>query len=156
MRGQGLLCAVCALLLGAGAISCHLEVDLGEEGSKPARTTQGGGFEVDVRRAPLAKAPDPSDAAGSGQVGICDPGAAPVIIVVVPSPKKVESASELWKATPIVARDPETVVFADGRIVTSRLEATGDHLQTLGWTHRDIEIVGGLPAATGAWQRRSG
>jgi len=78
------------------------------------------------------------------------------MIVVVPSPKKVESASELWKATPIVARDPETVVFADGRIVTSRLEATGDHLQTLGWTHRDIEIVGGLPAATGAWQRRSG
>jgi len=156
MRGQGLLCAVCALLLGAGAVSCHLELDLGGERAKPARTFQDGGLEVDVRQALLSKAPDPSDAAGSGQAGICDPSAAPVMIVVVPSPKKVESASELWKATPIVARDPETVVFADGRIVTSRLEATGDHLQTLGWTHRDIEIVGGLPAATGAWQRRSG
>jgi hypothetical protein len=156
MRGLGLLCIVCALLLGAGAISCRLEFDLAEEPAKLTRTTPEGGFDVDVRQAPLSKAPDPSDAAGSGQAGICDPGATPVVIVVVPSPKKVESASELWKATPIVVRDPETVVFADGRIVTSRLEATGDHLQSLGWTHRDIEIVGGLPAATGAWQRRSG
>ena len=77
-------------------------------------------------------------------------------IVVVESPRKVKSAAGLWKTTPVVLQDPETVVFADGRIVTSRLDATGEHLQSLGWAHRDIEIVGGLPAASGAWQRRRG
>jgi hypothetical protein len=111
---------------------------------------------TDARNAPLSKIPQESQVEGSGQVGICDPGASPVMIVVVESPRKVKSASALWKATPIVVQDPETVVFADGRIVTSRLEATGEHLQSLGWAHRDIEIVGGLPAASGAWQRRSG
>ena len=111
---------------------------------------------MDIWSAPLPKAAQKGQAEGSGEAGICDPGAAPVMIVVVPSPKKVQSASELWKATPIVMRDPETVVFADGRIVTSRIEATGDRLQSLGWAHRDIEIVGGLSAAAGAWQRRRG
>ena len=78
------------------------------------------------------------------------------MIVVVESPGRVKSASALWKGTPIVVEKPETVVFADGRIVTSRIEAMGDQLQALGWTHRKIEIVGGLPAASGAWQRRRG
>jgi hypothetical protein len=78
------------------------------------------------------------------------------MIVVVESPRKVQVASAQWKSTPIVVQKPETVVFADGRIVTSRVEAMGDQLQSLGWTHRQIEIVGGLPAASGAWQRRRG
>ena len=60
------------------------------------------------------------------------------------------------KATPIVVQKAETVVFSDGRIVTSKIEETGPLLQSLGWTHRQIEIVGGLPAASGAWQRRRG
>jgi hypothetical protein len=156
MRSRVLLCLVCALLVGAGAVSCRLEFNLDETSSKLTRKSGDGGFEVDVRQAPLAKPPPSSQAQESAGAGICDPSAAPVMIVVVPSPKKVKSAAELWKATPIVARDPETVVFADGRIVTSRLEGTGDYVQNLGWTHRDIEIVGGLPAASGAWQRRSG
>jgi hypothetical protein len=78
------------------------------------------------------------------------------MIIVVESPRQVKSASAQWKTTPIVVEKPETVVFADGRIVTSRVEAMGDQLQSLGWTHRQIEIVGGLPAASGAWQRRRG
>jgi hypothetical protein len=78
------------------------------------------------------------------------------MIVVVESPRKVKSASARWKDTPIVRQDAETVVFSDGRIVTSQVEATGPLLQSLGWTHRPIEIVGGLPAASGAWQRRRG
>jgi len=53
-------------------------------------------------------------------------------------------------------REPEVVVFADGRIVTSSPEKAGQRVQSLGWAHRDIEIVGGLPAASGAWQRRRG
>jgi hypothetical protein len=73
---------------------------------------------TDARNAPLSKIPQESQVEGSGQVGICDPGASPVMIVVVESPRKVTSASALWKETPIVVQDPETVVFADGRIVT--------------------------------------
>jgi hypothetical protein len=152
MRGQGFLGVVCVLLIAAGATSCRFEV----ERAQPARKPQRSGGVMDARNAPLSKLPQESQVEGSGQVGFCDPGASPVMIVVVESPRKVESASALWKETPIVVQDPETVVFADGRIVTSRLEATGEHLQSLGWAHRDIEIVGGLPAAAGAWQRRSG
>jgi hypothetical protein len=152
MRGQGFLCVVCVLLIAAGATSCRLD----ERRAKPAQTTQDGGWALDVRQAPSPKAPKESRTARSDQVGICDPGASPVMIVVVESPRKVKSASALWKDTPIMVQDPEVVVFADGRIVTSSPEAAGEHLQSLGWAHRDIEIVGGLPAAAGAWQRRRG
>jgi len=152
MRSEGLLRVVCTVLIAAGATSCRLD----EEGAQPTRKNQESVFPVEVRQPPLARAPEKVDAQGSGQVGICDTGSSPVMIVVVESPRKVQSASALWKATPIVLQEAETVVFADGRIVTSRLEATGDHLQSLGWTHRQIEIVGGLSAATGAWQRRRG
>jgi len=152
-----LLCVVCVVLIAAGSTSCRL----GDGREQPTQKTPDSGSAVDVRQTPVSKAllskrPAKPSAAGSDQVGICDPGASPVMIVVVESPQKVKSASALWKTTPIVVQEAETVVFADGRIVTSRLEATGDHLQSLGWTHRKIEIVGGLPAAAGAWQRRRG
>lgn len=123
---------------------------------EPTRKSPDSGRTADVRKAPLSKAPPQSGAPAPGQVGICDPDSSPVMIVVVESPRKVKSAAGLWKTTPVVLQDSETVVFADGRIVTSSLDATGGHLQSLGWQHRDIEIVGGLPAASGAWQRRRG
>ena len=87
---------------------------------------------------------------------MCDPASSPVMIVVVDSPHQVQSASALWRDTPKVVQEPEVVVFADGRIVTSDPEAAGEHLQSLGWASRKIDIVGGLPAASGAWQRRRG
>ena len=152
MRGEGFLRIVCILLLATGATFCRVEV----KGAKPAQETQESGRAVDVRRSPFSKAPEKRHAQGSDQVGICEPGASPVMIVVVESPRKVQSASALWKATPIVVQKADTVVFSDGRIVTSQIEETGPLLQSLGWTHRQIEIVGGLPAASGAWQRRRG
>ena len=152
MREQGLLCVVCVLLIAIGATSCRFE----ERRTKSTRTPRDGGWAVDVRQAPSPRAPAPSRAAPSEQAGICDPGSSPVMIVVVESPRKVQSASALWKDTPIMVREPEVGVFADGRIVTSSPEAAGQRVQSLGWAHRDIEIVGGLPAASGAWQRRRG
>jgi hypothetical protein len=149
MKGEDLLRILCILLLAIGATSCRVEVN----GTKPAQKT---GRTVDVRRSPLSKAPEKRPAQGSGQVGICEPGASPVMIVVVESPRKVQSASARWKETPVVVQKADTVVFSDGRIVTSQVEETGPLLQSLGWTHRPIEIVGGLPAASGAWQRRRG
>ena len=152
MRGEGLLGVACALLIASGVTSCRIEV----EETEPTRKAQVRGRAGEVRQPPLAKTPRSPVAQGSGQVGICDPGSSPVMIVVVESPRKVKSASARWKTTPVMVEKPGTVVFSDGRIVTSQLEATGPLLQSLGWTHRDIEIVGGLPAASGAWQRRRG
>jgi len=152
MRGEGLLRTVCILLIAAGAISCGLEVEVAQPAQKARKVAR----DVEVRQSPLSRPPARNDTRGSDQVGICDPASSPVIIVVVETPKQVKSASAQWKTTPIVVEKPETVVFADGRIVTSRVEAMGDQLQSLGWTHRQIEIVGGLPAASGAWQRRRG
>jgi hypothetical protein len=149
MKGEGFLRIVCILFLATGATSCRVEVN----GAKPAQES---GRATDVRRSPFSKAPEKRHARGSDQVGICEPGASPVMIVIVESPRKVQSASALWKATPIVVQKADTVVFSDGRIVTSQIEETGPLLQSLGWTHRQIEIVGGLPAASGAWQRRRG
>ena len=111
---------------------------------------------LETRQVPLAKAPEASRTDRSEQARICDPADSPVMIIVVESPRKVALASSQWKNTPILVQEPETVVFADGRIVTSSVEATGDRLQSLGWAHRDIEIVSGLPAASGAWRRRRG
>jgi len=152
MRGERLLGAACILLIGAGTIACRL----GEEGGQAAHRARKLARVPEVRESPFSNAPAEGDTRGSGPVGICEPGASPVMIVVVDSPGRVKSAAALWKATPIVIEKPETVVFADGRIVTSRLEAVGDQLQSLGWAHREIEIVGGLPAASGAWRRRRG
>ena len=152
MRGEGFLGAVCILLIAAGATAFHL----GEEGAKPPRTPAGGVSAPDARRAPRSKAGEQNRAAPSEPAGICEPGSSPVMIVVVESPEKVKSAAALWKGTPILVEEAHTVVFADGRIVTSRVEAAGDHVQSLGWARRQIEIVGGLPAASGAWQRRRG
>ena len=166
MRGQGFLRIACVFLIAGAAISCWV----GEVEVKSARTTEDAGrtletrqIPLETRRAPLerrqvplARAPQESHGGGSEQAGICDPAASPVMIIVVESPRKVASASALWKDTPILVQDPETVVFTDGRIVTSSIEATGDRLQSLGWAHRDIEIVSGLPAASGAWKRRRG
>jgi hypothetical protein len=154
MRGEELLRAACILLIGVGAVSCRLEIE--KEVSRPVEHARELTRKVETRQPPLSKPPRRSPAQPSEQVGICDPGSSPVMIVVVESPKQVRSASAQWKTTPIVVEKPETVVFADGRIVTSRVEAMGDQLQSLGWTHRRIEIVGGLPAASGAWQRRRG
>lgn len=152
MAGRGLLGGACIVLIAAAIPSCRL----GEEGSQPTRSLPRGGWTAEVPKPPPAGSPDRSGAPAPGQVGICDPGSSPVMIVVVDSPRQVRSAAGLWKAAAVLRQDPETVVFADGRIVTSRLDATGGHLQSLGWQHRDIEIVGGLPAASGAWQRRRG
>ena len=152
MRGEGLLGVVCTLLIAAGATSCRIEV----EESKPSPRTQESGWPAEVRQPPLARTPAKRRPQESGRVGICDPDSSPVMIVVVESPRQVQSASARWKATPIIRQQAETVVFSDGRIVTSEVEATGPLLQSLGWTHRQIEIVGGLPAASGAWQRRRG
>jgi hypothetical protein len=152
MRRRVFLWVGCGLCAAAVASGCRIS----DESTKSTPPGQKGGWAVNAREVPLTGARQESLTAASEPTGLCEPGDPPVTIVVVKSAKKVRSAAALWEATPVVARDSETVVFADGRIVTSRIEATGEHLKSLGWSHRDIEIVGSPAAATAAWQRRRG
>ena len=44
--------------------------------------------------------------------------------------------------TPALVSTADTVIYADGRAVTSDLGSVSQHLNELGWASRPIEIVG--------------
>jgi len=91
--------------------------------------------------------------------GMCGPREEPVLVVLVQSPQQVRSAADgISKAKPLVS-EANTVIFADGRVVTSDLAAASDHLNRLGWAKRQIEIAGAgtstrLPPSTSTRRRR--
>jgi hypothetical protein len=75
---------------------------------------------------------------------VCDtsrPARSGVSLVVLTSPARVAEFAASLPEVPILRRGPATVVFADGRVVTSDVEAAVEHLNALGWGHRNIEIV---------------
>jgi hypothetical protein len=74
--------------------------------------------------------------------GMCDAPSEPVLLVLVRGPQQVEGAAAgLSRARPLVS-EKDTVIFAEGRVVTSDLESASRHLNTLGWAKRRIEIAG--------------
>jgi hypothetical protein len=97
----------------------------------------------------------------AAQVGMCGPANDPVLLVLVESPQQVASAAEgISRARPLV-NEADTVIFGDGRAVTSDLASVSAHLNRLGWAGRKIEIVGAgsMPAdpiasAPGGGRRR--
>ncbi len=81
---------------------------------------------------------------GAGAAGAqqqCEAGG-PVSIVVVASPERVQRYAADLPGTTVLRRDAETVVLADGRVVTADIAAVGPHLNALGWAGRPIQIVG--------------
>jgi len=78
--------------------------------------------------------------------GQCDtgPSANDVSIVVVASADRVNRYAASLRSVPILRRDAETIVFQDGRVVTSKVADVGRHLNALGWGHRNIQIVASL------------
>jgi hypothetical protein len=82
--------------------------------------------------------------AGARSPAICDPVDVQggVSILVVATREKVKEFSASVRDARIVRRDAETVLFEDGRVVTSNVEALGGHLNALGWGQRSIAIVG--------------
>jgi hypothetical protein len=73
----------------------------------------------------------------------CDVGKAkgPVSILILASPQKVQEFAATIRDAPVAARDPGTVIFRDGRVVTSDAASATRHLNALGWGGRPIEIV---------------
>ncbi len=85
---------------------------------------------------------------------ICEvPSAGPVALVVLASEAKVKAYARTQKGT-VIRRDAKTVVFLDGRVITSDIEAAGRHLNALGWGARRIDVVASF-AAPRARPRRS-
>jgi hypothetical protein len=99
----------------------------------------------------------PAAAAG----GMCGPADDPVLVVLVASAQQVKSAAAGLSRTRPLVNAADTVIFADGRAVTSSLESMSAHLNALGWASRKIEIAGAgsvprapIADATGARRRR--
>lgn len=86
--------------------------------------------------------------AGEARGESCDPAAyrGPVSLLIVQSGQKVQAFAASVKDAPILARDATTVVFGDGRVVTSDVEKASAHLNQLGWGGRRIDVVASFRA----------
>jgi ABC-type amino acid transport substrate-binding protein len=90
---------------------------------------------------------------------VCDPGASrgPIALMILTSGQKVhEYARATAKGSLVVAYDPTTVVFKDGRVITADVEAATGHLNRLGWASRGIRVVKTLPAPRARPRRARG
>lgn len=74
---------------------------------------------------------------------VCDPTQpGSVSLIIVSSPSKVyELARSVARGVPAVVQDTPTVVFQDGRVITSDVENAGAHLNQLGWGGLRIDVV---------------
>ena len=70
----------------------------------------------------------------------------PVSLVILSSGARVQALAASVKDTPVVARDANTVIFADGRVITADVDSAGDHLNALGWGSRHINVTATFPA----------
>ena len=83
----------------------------------------------------------------------CDTASAQSVqLLILASPKKVNAYANTLKGVVVVRRDPTTVVLDDGRVITSDVSATTDHLNALGWANLPIQVVASFRMAP---QRRA-
>jgi hypothetical protein len=109
----------------------------------------------------LALAATAVDSASAAAPGMCDTETGLVLVVIVEAPKQVAPAAADLSLAQKLVDTPDTVIFADGRAVTSDLAAVSAHLDELGWARRPIEIAGAgtstrlpPPSATTKGRRR--
>ena len=74
--------------------------------------------------------------------GMCGAPTGPVLVVLVESAPKVAAAASGLSKTRVLVNTADTVIYADGRAVTSNLGSVSQHLNALGWANRPIEIAG--------------
>ena len=89
--------------------------------------------------------------------GMCGPPPTPVLVVIVESKARVPSAAAGLSSKRRLVDTADTVIYGDGRAVTSDLAALSGHLNALGWAERPIEIAGAgtrLPPASPSTRRR--
>lgn len=72
----------------------------------------------------------------------CDTGGGPssVSLILVASPGKVQAFARATRGQ-ILRKGSDTVVFTDGRVITSNASSATEHLNALGWADRRIEVA---------------
>ncbi len=96
----------------------------------------------------LASAP-----ASAQQGKSCDTARAQSVqLLILASSQKVDAYVKTLKGVVVVRRDPTTAVLDDGRVITSDVSATTDHLNALGWANLPIQVVASFRTAP---QRRA-
>ena len=87
----------------------------------------------------------PAARAQAGQTCDADRSSAPVLLLILQSSKKVHDFAASVRGAKILKQDQATVIFSDGRVVTSNIEAATRHLNELRWGSRSIQIVASFP-----------
>lgn len=85
--------------------------------------------------------------AGAGEV--CRPGPTDgrVSLLILDSPARVyELARSVARKVPVLAQGSATVVFEDGRVVTSDVDAATQQINELGWGEHRLNVVGSFGA----------
>ena len=82
---------------------------------------------------------------------LCQPGqsgqsGSAVSLVILSSPKKVHELAASIRDAKILKRDAKTVIFSDGRVVTSDVTSASRHLNELGWGKRSINVMASFKA----------
>jgi len=88
---------------------------------------------------------------------LCQPGqsaqsGSSVSLVILSSPKKVQQLAATIRDAQVLKRDAKTVIFSDGRVVTSDVGSASRHLNELGWGKRSINVMASFKARS---RRRS-
>lgn len=79
----------------------------------------------------------------SEPAGACAiPYTGPVAIVLVRSGQAFANAASEHASVGIVYETDDTVIFEDGRVITTHLENVGEHLSLLGWAENSMQILG--------------
>jgi len=95
--------------------------------------------------APLFAAGAPASSAKAGEVCESPPSKGPVSLMILASGRKVQELAASVKDARVVARDANTVIFDDGRVITADADSAGEHLNALGWGGRRINIAVSFP-----------
>jgi len=95
-----------------------------------------------------------ASAAGAGET--CEPASTgPVSLILLQSASAVHELAGALRGR-VITRDATTVVFADGRIISSDVGKVGDHMNALGWSARSIDMMASFPARRARPRGRSG
>ena len=94
-------------------------------------------------RSPGAALCQPGD---SGQSGNSGQSSSAVSLVILSSQKKVQQLAASIKDARVLKRDAKTVIFSDGRVVTSDVTSASRLLNELGWGKRSISVMASFKA----------
>jgi hypothetical protein len=83
------------------------------------------------------------------------PYSGPVTIVPVRTIGALERAMNDRGTIPVVYATEDTAIYQDGRVLTTKVEALGEHLNAVGWVENPMQILGaasGPPAGAADWR----